>query len=71
MTANELTAGQIFIVAEDQKVTILAGGKESKVRKPGDLRFLKLEGETAIAILAHMHCARVIFPASAKVSPKT
>lgn len=69
MTANELTKGQIFITAEN--VTLVSRGREIPGKEVGDLRFLKLEGETAIAILAHMHCARVILPASSKVSPKT
>lgn len=69
MTAKELTKGQIFITAEN--VTLVSRGRKIPGKAVGDLRFFGIDGMNAIAELAHMHCARVILPASAKVSPKT
>lgn len=68
MTANELTAGQVFTTAD--KVKIVARDREIAGASAGDLRFKAIDGETVLAELAHFPGAKVILPATAKVTRK-
>lgn len=76
MTANELTAGMIFTTVDRVKVLVWKSANGSEVEKEisgcsaGDLRFRAIDGETVLAELAHFPGAKVILPATAKVSRK-